>query len=407
MLAQTIQFKRRFTAIAGCLVLLMPVPRGYADPSPEQLEKLKELREQITELKKTLDQDHNARDELTAQLQNIDKQIAASTLKIRELNQTLQRNQQQLSELETKQNQLSKQLFAQQRQLSDHIRAAYQIGQQEYLKLLLNQQDPAATARTLVYYRYFNEARLNGINAIKTNLQEIDSLKKTAQEEVQRLEATRLEQQKEKSIYEDTQLNRNQMVATLTEQIRAKGTQLQLLQENEANLKGLLDAIQDHYSAPPPQDESPQLEAKTFAQLKGQLIWPTRGKIVAHYGGKRNIGNMRWNGVLIANDRGGAVYAVAPGTVVFADWLRGFGLLMIIDHGLGYMTLYGHNESLGKQMGDTVTRNELIAQVGNSGGQKSAGLYFEIRYNGKPVNPSQWCSKLPELAILSNNTPTP
>jgi septal ring factor EnvC (AmiA/AmiB activator) len=396
-------FKRHCIAV---LLVFVPVLPGVADPpleqSSDQQQKLINLREQITALKKNIDNDYNKRNELNSQLEQIDKQVASSTIKIQELTNTLKRNQRQLGQLETKQARLSHHLIIHQQQLSDHIRAAYQIGQQEYLKLLLNQQDPSAVARTLVYYRYFNEARMSGINTLKSNLQEIDTLKKATQQELEHLEATRLEQQKEKAVYQDAQKNRNLMVAKLNEEIRLKGTQLQQLEENEANLKGLLETIQDHFQSPPPPPVTTSAKPQNFVQLKGKLFWPTRGKITARYGSKRNIGNLRWKGVLIQNETGGAVYAVAAGTVVFADWLRGFGLLIIIDHGMGYMTLYGHNESLGKQLGDTVQTSELIAQVGNSGGQKSSGLYFEIRFNGKPVNPSNWCSKQPELAITSN-----
>ena len=262
-------------------------------------------------------------------------------------------------------------------------------GRQEYLKLLLNQQDPAAVSRVMTYYDYFNKARTTRIDKAIQTITKLDQVK--VKIENQRLVLNKLKQQQlaEKKQLEESYNERAVVVARLQQELNSKDKQLSQLLEDEQQIQKLLQAIRE---------VMPELlkvpgEAQPFAKLRGKLKWPAQGKIQNIFGKKRKASRVSWNGIVIKAPEGRNVHAVARGRVAYADWLRGYGLLLIIDHGDGYMSLYGHNQSLFKETGDWVEAGEEIASVGNSGGQQQSGLYFEIRHNGKPTNPGKWCRK--------------
>ena len=188
---------------------------------------------------------------------------------------------------------------------------------------------------------------------------------------------------------EASRKERKKVVRSLKAEIKSKGQQLDGLLADEQELKSLLQALTEALSDIPaaPGDHKP------FAKLKGKLKWPTSGRRLKAYGESRRIGSLRWQGVVIAGKEGQEVKAVSHGRVAYADWLRGYGLLLIIDHGDGYMTLYGHNQSLFREVGDWVEKGEVIAAVGNSGGIDNHALYFEIRKDGKPTDPIRWCRR--------------
>jgi septal ring factor EnvC (AmiA/AmiB activator) len=291
--------------------------------------------------------------------------------------------------------------------LAQQIRAAYTIGQQEYVKILLNQQDPAAVSRTLTYYDYFNRARLTRIKSIDTSLAELQKLEEKIQAKTAKLERNQQEQSSEKTQLENTRSQRANVLARLHQQILAKGERLSLMQEDERRLQRLLDSLA---TAPADDAQTPAdselategTEHTPFRTLRGRLQWPSRGKLTTRYGSARKIGKLKWQGVTIRAPEGTEVRAISHGRVAFSDWLRGFGLLTIIDHGDGYMSLYGGNQSLFKEVGDWVEAGEVIAGVGNSGGRKNSALYFEIRHNGKPTNPLKWCRNKPKQVERSS-----
>jgi len=279
-----------------------------------------------------------------------------------------------------------KALSGEQQIMALQIRAAYKIGRNDYLKLLLNQEDPGLVGRMLVYYDYYNRARSNRIDKINRSLQEINQIKDNIQTEKVKLDGLREEQLKKLEEYTLSRASRDESIAKLQAYISDQGRQLQVLQRNEQEIEVLVNQLRRQESIVKSFEEVPP-----FTTLKGKLKWPVAGKIGAHYGNSRKGGKLKWQGVMIRADSGADVHAVSTGKVVFADWFRNLGLLIIIDHGNGYMSLYGHNERLLKKVGDWVLADESIAKVGDTGGQEHPNLYFEIRSSGMPVDPALWC----------------
>lgn len=267
--------------------------------------------------------------------------------------------------------------------LSAQLRAAYMLGRDEPLKLLLNQKDPAHAGRNFAYYGYFGRMRATQIGEIQDNLRTIDELqvKLDAEDaELARLETARKAQL---DTLEAARRARGKVLATLTSESRNRSQSLQRLQRQRTQLDKLLQDLNRAL-------ESFPVDANdAFAKLRGKLAWPVDGRISARYGETR-AGGVKWNGVVIATERGAPVKAVYHGRVAYADWLPGLGLLLIIDHGNGYWSLYGYNERLYKAAGTTVRAGDTIAGAGDSGGRSQNELYFEIRRAGKPVDPRPW-----------------
>ncbi|HEB87306.1 MAG TPA: hypothetical protein ENI68_09880 [Gammaproteobacteria bacterium] len=263
------------------------------------------------------------------------------------------------------------------------------IGRQGYLKLILNQEDPALFGRTLVYYDYFNQARSEQISQVQTALEKIERLSAGIRIETEKLRQIQTKQHAEKRALEKTYHTRARVLVRLGREIRNKGQRLAQMRANEKRLENLLQAIDKAM----PDIFAESDNQKPFAAYRGKLIWPVQGKVERLFGKRRKAGKLKWNGDMIMAAKGRAVHAISHGRVAYADWLRGYGLLLIIDHGDGYMSLYGHNQSLYMETGDWVNANEVIGEVGSSGGQQASGLYFEIRYKGRPTNPSRWCKR--------------
>ncbi|MDY6980527.1 MAG: peptidoglycan DD-metalloendopeptidase family protein [Pseudomonadota bacterium] len=374
------------------LTLMAPLaspPVVYADSATQQQKarELEALRAKIDQLKQELASQRELHSDVVRQLQQIETRIGQRVKSLRNIKSQLKTQNRKLARLQQEQRQLQGELDDQRALLGQQIKAAYIIGRQEFLKLLLNQQSPAALGRVSTYYDYFNRARSEQIDqAIQTitRLDRVESEIETQRGELQTLLAreTRQKQELEKNFRQ-----RSQALVKLKREINSKDQQLTRLREDEKQLQQLLQGLNRELGDLLTGKDS----HKRFAELRGRLTWPARGEVQKRFGQSRNAGKLRWNGVLIGESAGNTVYAVAPGRVAYADWLRGYGLLMILDHGDGYMSLYGHNQGLLKEVGDWVEADEPIAEVGSSGGRDEAGLYFEIRHNGKPTNPASWC----------------
>jgi septal ring factor EnvC (AmiA/AmiB activator) len=367
--------------------------------------RLQELRQQIEALRSTLDSDQQRKQDLQSQLALSERHIGKVVALLKGLKRQLRREQRDLRKLRQQRGELQSDLQHQRVALAGQIRAAYAIGQQEYLKILLNQQDPAAVTRTLTYYDYFNQARLKRIRHIDSRLTALRQVEEKIHGKTRQLEKNQAEQRSEKAQLEQTRDRRQQVLAKLNRQITVKGERLSQLLADERRLQHLLDRLaQAPTLAPDELQEQPseQSERTAFRQLRGRLPWPSQGRLLNRYGSSRKVGKLKWQGVTIKAPEGTEVRAVSHGRVAFSDWLRGFGLLIIIDHGDGYMSLYGGNQSLFKEVGDWVEAGEVIASVGNSGGHQEAALYFEIRHNGKPSNPLKWCRNKPKQVARSS-----
>ncbi len=379
--------KSRLGLLLVISAFVMPV--GQAQDSAQQLES---VREEI----KTLSQDMASN---KADKETLYKQLEAQSLKVSAINRELARLDQNIRiqdrQLVTLNQQLDQQQLMQSEQLEalyEQLRAAFINSQPSYMKMLLNQQDPALLSRGNVYYRYFNDARRNQLEQIDqllANLSEEQKQVFAAQRELQSLYESQKQQQA--SLQAQTEA-RQATLAALDQKIASQDARLSELRSQEQQLQNLIDSLarqQAREPSPPPAVKPTQ----PFTSLNGKLNWPVHGKVVAHYGSSRNVGTLKWQGIMIDSALGTDVKAVASGRVVFSEWLRGFGLLIIIDHGDQFMSLYGNNDALLKDVGDAVTLGETIAQSGNQGIRQQAGLYFEIRHKGQPVNPVTWLEK--------------
>ena len=354
-----------------------------AAKTEQQLKQVKKRIESIQHLIKKTQSRHSATEET---LRKSEIEIGSTRSELRLAGKEIAKSNANLTQLKREQSKLEIAKQNQKLALADDVQAAYRTGRQEYVKLLLNQQQPEKLARVLKYYDYFHQARLKNINIFNQTLADIDTNRQAIDLEIDQLEALRKSLVHKQEQLQAAQNRRKSVLAELKATLQTKDSQLKKLKSNEDELQKLLKAVQETL-ADLPQD----IGNTPFRQSKGKLHWPTKGKVANRYGTRREDGKLRWNGILITNQPGTPVKAIARGRVVFSDWMRGFGLLTIIDHGDNYLTLYGHNESLLKAPGAWVNANDTIAYTGNSGGQASAGLYFEIRYKGNPVNPSHWC----------------
>lgn len=376
------------TLLSLLLLLCLPILAGANDDIDQaQIEaKLKELEAEISKYKELLENTQGEKSEIENTLEKNEKGISDLINKIEDIEQELDDSKDKVSSLERRQTELQDAKKEQQYYIERQIRAAYEIGNQEYLKVLLNQEDPNEMARMLTYYDYFNEARAGQIEAYNETLVELDRVSLALTEEMTLLQENRLALDIERQNLVAAQRERQATLRTLIAQIKSTGSEITKLQEDRGRLEQLLNKLQNSLAKiPTPGDATP------FSNMRGKLVLPVAGNIGHRFGHQRNQGKMKWQGVFIDAPEGDPVYAVHYGRVVFSDWLRGFGLLMIISHGEGYMSLYGHNQVLYRETGEWVTAGDVIASVGDSGGQNRTGLYFEIRIDGKPSDPQRWC----------------
>ncbi|HVY65231.1 MAG TPA: peptidoglycan DD-metalloendopeptidase family protein, partial [Gammaproteobacteria bacterium] len=278
-------------------------------------------------------------------------------------------------------------LAAERAALAAQVRMSYVTGRAEVFKLLLSQESPAELGRMLVYYDYFNRARSVRIGAVRTDLERHAALNADTQRVEAQLKDLEAAQAAQVAALAKARDERQAVVTRLDASIKDDSAAVAKLRGEEKRLADLVERLRELMAGLPVEGDQP------FASLKGKLSWPVAGRLAGDYGQPRAGGVVKWNGVLLEATAGTAVRAVYHGRVAYADWLPGLGLLVIIDHGGGYMSLYGHNEALLKEAGDWVQPGETIAQVGDTGGQPRPALYFEIRYKGEPVNPHTWITR--------------
>lgn len=262
------------------------------------------------------------------------------------------------------------------------------MGQQGQIKVLLNQESPDTVARVMAYYRYFFRARNELLNEFRQTLEALQSTRQEIADTLEELEQRQANLARKQRELERAQQTRQQAVASLNDSIQGKGAELKKLEADQKELQQLLDAIREAVvNLQVPDNYQP------FKAARSKMPWPVPGRASSRFGDHRNQGKMRWRGVTIPAPAGTPVKSIHHGRVVYADWLRGMGLLLIIDHGEGYMSLYAHNQTLLREVGEWVSPETPIATVGDSGGLSRPALYFEVREKGKPVNPARWCRR--------------
>ncbi len=348
----------------------------------------KKLQSTIDSLRSKLEKARGEQSSLRSQLRPVEREIGQLNSSLKQLKKNLKSEQLELKQLGAEKNQQQSGILSQRKELEQLVRSNYALGRQGPLKFLLNQEDPSAVSRTLVYYEYFNQARAKKIAAINIRLTELKLLETRIGKKVRSIEALYQTQKSKKDQLNKRSHDRRSLLAKLDAEVRDKSQLLENLKADEKMLGKLLSGLRKAL-ADIPREKG---ERKPFSSLKGHLKLPVKGKISTRFGRIRDKGSgLKLRGIIIDAKEGRDVKAIAHGRVAFSDWLRGYGLLLIIDHGGGYMSLYGYNQSLYRDVGDWVEQGEVIAGVGLSGGRSQAGLYFEVRNQGKPVNPLLWC----------------
>ncbi len=347
---------------------------------------LLQLRERISALRGELNKVRTRYDGLREELRSVEQAVSRISRALGELDDRLAQQARRLGALQKRRTELEGSIAQQRRYLEQQIRAAYAMGRQEYLKILLNQEDPATLGRALTYYDYLNRARSERITDLLGTVQQLEGVRREIETETARLGQLREQQRQQKVELEKTQASRGELLAQLEQELNSKDRRLKGLLADEKELESLILALAQALEDIPAEPGN----HRPFAQMRGKLSWPVRGRLLERFGNTR-LGSLRWQGVIIGAKEGLPVRAVSHGRIAFADWLRGYGYLLIIDHGDGFMSLYGHNQTLHKDVGDWVSAGDTIASIGSSGGNDRSGLYFEIRRNGKPLNPAQWC----------------
>ncbi|QXH36146.1 murein hydrolase activator EnvC family protein [Pseudomonas muyukensis] len=415
-------------------------PAFAADERAQTQQQLDATRQDIAELKKMLGKLQEEKAGVQKDLKSTETDIGNLEKQVEALQKELKKTEGELERLDHEKKKLQSARVEQQRLIAIQARSAYQNnGREEYLKLLLNQQNPEKFARTLTYYDYLSQARLEQLRAFNETLRQLANVEQDIGRQQEQLLSQRADLDNRRQALVAERDKRQQVLAKLNTDMKARDQKLQSREQDQADLSKVLKTIEETLArqareaeearqrallarqeeeqrrkaqalaaardnAP---EEAPKKARTTlgpvvssdgasyggaFSAARGKLPWPVNGRLLARFGDARGSdARAKWDGVMIGASAGTQVRAVHGGRVVFADWLRGAGLLVILDHGNGYLSLYGHNQSLLKSAGDIVKAGEAISTVGDSGGQDSAGLYFAIRQQGRPSDPAQWC----------------
>ncbi len=393
-------FKHYYVKILLFTVLLMAMPLAVtAESAEEYQENLDLIRDKISGVLSALGENKDKRDSVRTELKKLEIKIAKASKDLRNTQRKYTKSDKNLKKTRSELKKLKKNLNKQREILASQVRSAYVMGQQPQLKMLLNQQDPSEMGRAMVYYTYLNQARGKEIENFIVSIEKEKTLEATVKEVSKELKVLLDERRSSKNKLSRHRNNRKNLLAKLEKDINNQQITLDGLESSRGRIEILLESLGELLADIPAEP----LNQKPFGDLKGKLPWPIKGKLSASFGSTRHQGDLKWNGVVIRADYDTPIRAVSNGRIAFADWLQGYGFITIIDHNDGYMSLYGYSQELYKQVGDWVEAGEVIASVGDSGGQLDSGLYFEIRKQGKPINPKKWCSTSVRHVALQDN----
>ena len=417
------------------LTLTCMLQPAFADERAQTQQQLEATRQDIGELKKLLGKLQEEKSGVQKDLRSTETDIGKLEKQVEELQKELKKSEGELLRLDSEKKKLNSAKVEQQRLIAIQARAAYQGGRQEYLKMLLNQQHPEKFARTLTYYDYLSQARLEQLKGFNETLRQLANVEADINQQQAQLLTQKSDLDSQRAELDKVKAERQQVLAKLNKDVKDRDQKLQAREQDQADLAKVLKTIEETLARQAREAEAArqkallaqqeaerkrQREAESvvtdaprkpvkstpgalvssagvsyggpFSQARGKLPWPVDGRLLARFGESRgDDARTKWDGVMISAGAGTQVHAVYGGRVVFADWLRGAGQLVILDHGNGYLSLYGHNQTLLKSAGDIVKAGEVISTVGNSGGQATPALYFAIRQQGRPSDPAQWC----------------
>ncbi|MFM1911047.1 MAG: hypothetical protein RJB18_438, partial [Pseudomonadota bacterium] len=419
---------KRSALAFGILALTLNSPFALAvnkadkpkDKVEKPKEKLNNIHERIESLTKELGKTKEAHADAADALKESEKAISETNRKLFDLQQAQKKHSESLQALQTQKSGLENTIEGQKNQLSKQIYQQYLHGQHNYLQLILEEQDPSAIARQLQYFSYISRARQTLINDMQSNLGRVTKLNEETENALKEVVSLKGKQEAERKNLESQKQAHSKVVEKLSSQISAQRNEIEKLKRDEKSLSQLVERLarapqikpqkptqanlpNKEPNNKPETETSPQRPLATneslpinafdggnFESLRGKLNLPVRGEVTNKFGAGRQDTGLTWKGLFIKSNEGNEVKSVANGRVVFADWMRGFGNLIIVDHGGGYMSLYGNNQALLRKMGDTVKGGDTIASVGNSGGNDTSGLYYELRSRSKPFDPMSW-----------------
>ncbi|VVO10611.1 murein hydrolase activator EnvC family protein [Pseudomonas fluorescens] len=418
------------------LALVCLLQPAFADERAQTQQQLDATRQDIAELKKLLGKLQEEKSGVQKDLRGTETEMGKLEKQVEALQKELKKSESEVQRLDEEKKKLQSARSEQQRLIAIQARAAYQNGRQEYLKLLLNQQNPEKFARTLTYYDYLSQARLEQLKNFNETLRQLANVEQDIALQQAQLLVQKSSLDSQRDELDKVRKERQILLARLDSDVKARDEKLQSREQDQADLSKVLKTIEETLARQAREaeearqkaliaqqeaekkrlleaqaaasDDSPRTPAKAqpgplvsssgasyggpFVSARGKLPWPVDGRLLARFGESRGDDTRtKWDGVMISASAGSQVHAVHGGRVVFADWLRGAGLLVILDHGNGYLSLYGHNQTLLKEAGDIVKAGESISTVGSSGGQDTPALYFAIRQQGRPSDPAQWC----------------
>ncbi|OIR18250.1 murein hydrolase activator EnvC precursor [mine drainage metagenome] len=370
------------TVLSRFALLAMLLLAGVAQAT--QQDDLEKLRKRISVLQQDFDKSNESKAEAADNLRESERAISNSNRKLHELALQQQSANRELTQLQQRASAIDGELQGQQAMLGRLLYQQYMNGgEQEYLRLLLNNDDPNQIARELRYYEYIARNRAATLQSLRSGRARLQAVTDQARQKSDEIASLQAEERDQRRHLEQDKRARQQMLNKISLQMKQQRREIGRLQRNETRLSQLVEKLA--HVLP---DTLPDNIA--FKSLKGKLALPVKGKVTNKFGARRPESTMAWTGWFLRTPPNQPVKAVAAGRVVYADWLRGFGNLLIIDHGQGYMSLYGNNETLYKQVGDSLRGGDLIASAGSTGGNADSGLYFELRFEGKPFDPGKW-----------------
>ncbi|HEY0665495.1 MAG TPA: peptidoglycan DD-metalloendopeptidase family protein [Gallionella sp.] len=383
--------RARLSLSALCCLLLI----GAA--SADQQQELENLRKRISAVQQEMEKTSESKSEAADELRESERAISSINRKLTQLSAQQLSADRQLVELLHSEVSLRSDLSRQQVSLGMLLYQQYLSGRQDHLRLLLNSRDPNQLSRDLLYYQHIARSRAARLVSLRRNISSISAVRERAQGKRSELAALHAEQAAQKEHLKVQQRARQNVLRKISRQLHQQRREFKHLQQDESRLAQLVQKISDMLAQPHSNTvfrntnlPDNRFDGRPFAQLKGKLGRPVAGQVSSLFNTRRSDSAVLWKGIFIKTSSGQVVKTVAAGRVVYADWLRGFGNLLIVDHGNDYMSLYGNNETLYKQVGDELQGGDTIAAAGNSGGNADFGLYFEIRYKSKPLDPMKW-----------------
>jgi septal ring factor EnvC (AmiA/AmiB activator) len=388
-----ISSQRIFIAWLFCLSL-------FGTAQADQKDKLDSLRKRISAVKVEIDKTSESKADAADALKESEVAISDINRKLAKLKKKKRKVDLRLDELTVQESELNRKVALQRTQLGKLLNHQYLNGKQEYLKLLLSNQNPSQVARELQYFTYIARDRASFLATLRNNLVSLSRISNSVREKRSEIEVLQSKQADHKNSLDKKRLARKQVLTKISRQLSRQRREIKKLKRDENRLSQLVRKIANVIS--PTKDNAlfrndrlpdNRWDGKPFKLLKGKLTLPVKGEVTNKFNSARPDSTVSWKGLFLRTPNGNAVKAIAAGQVVFADWLRGFGNLLIIDHGSDYMSLYGYNETLYKEVGDLLRGGDTIATVGNSGGNKEFGLYFELRHKSKPFDPMRWMTK--------------